>query len=72
MNFKSIPLLISLMLMATSSVAADYPKPIQSAVNASVKVVTEFTAPAGMKGWVMQQGSQYSIVWPPVLLNAAS
>lgn len=63
MKFKSIPLLIGAMLMATSAVAADYPKPIQSAVNAGLKVVADFAAPSGLKGWVMQQGSQYSIVY---------
>ena len=63
MRIKSISLLLGMMLMATSALAADYPKAIQGAVKAGLKVVADFDTPAGLKGWVMQQGTQYSIVY---------
>ncbi|MES1982468.1 MAG: thiol:disulfide interchange protein DsbG [Pseudomonadota bacterium] len=62
MLFKKISFLIGVVLVS-SVYAADYPKPIQTAVNAGLKVITDFPTPAGLHGWVMQQGNQYSIVY---------
>ena len=43
--------------------AESYPKPIQQAVDAGVKVVKTFPAASGLTGWVLSQGGQYSVVF---------
>lgn len=43
--------------------AENYPKPIQQAVDAGVKVEKTFAAASGLTGWVLAQGGQYSIVF---------
>jgi thiol:disulfide interchange protein DsbG len=63
MQFKNMCYLISATLLSSSVYAAEYPKPIQAAVNAGLNVITDFPTPAGLRGWVMQQGNQYSIVY---------
>jgi thiol:disulfide interchange protein DsbG len=62
MKLKSV-LIAGAMLVALTASAADYPKPIQKAVEAGLKVVTDFSTPSGLKGWVMQKNGQYSIVY---------
>ena len=42
--------------------AGNYPKPIQQAVDAGVKVEKTFPAASGLTGWVLSQGGQYSVV----------
>jgi thiol:disulfide interchange protein DsbG len=50
--------------MASSAFAATaQPKPIEMAVHAGMKVVQQFNAASGLKGWVLSQGGQYSIVY---------
>ena len=56
-------LIAGAMLAASTASAADYPKPIQKAVESGMKVVTEFATPSGLKGWVIQKNGQYSIVY---------
>jgi thiol:disulfide interchange protein DsbG len=43
--------------------AEAYPKPLQQAVDAGVKVVKSFPAASGLTGWVMSQGGRYTIVY---------
>lgn len=43
--------------------AESYPKPIQQAVDAGVKVEKTFQAASGLTGWVLSQGGQYSVVF---------
>lgn len=43
--------------------AENYPKPIQQAVDAGVKVEKTFPAASGLTGWVLSQGGQYSVVF---------
>jgi len=62
MKFKTV-LIASTILLATTASATDYPRPIQKAVEAGLKVVTDFDTPSGLKGWVMQKNGQYSIVY---------
>ena len=40
-----------------------YPKSIQQAVDAGVKVAKTFPAASGLTGWVLSQGGQYSLVF---------
>lgn len=55
------------MVLSTTLVAAHaaetYPKAVQQAVDAGVKVIKSFPAASGMTGWVLSQGGQYSIVY---------
>jgi thiol:disulfide interchange protein DsbG len=62
MKLKSV-LIIGAMLVASTASAADYPKPIQKAVESGLKIVTDFATPSGLKGWVIQKNGQYSIVY---------
>jgi thiol:disulfide interchange protein DsbG len=48
---------------ADVSSAEPYPKPIQQAADAGVKVENTFPAVSGLTGWVLSQGGQYSIVF---------
>lgn len=41
----------------------NYPKPIQQAVDAGVKMEKTFPAASGLTGWVLSQGGQYSVVF---------
>lgn len=43
--------------------AENYPKPIQQAVDAGVKVEKTFPAASGLTGWVLSQGAQSSVVF---------
>jgi len=43
--------------------AEDYPKAIQQAVKAGVKVEKTFPAASWLTGWVLSQGGQYSVVY---------
>ncbi|WP_234484081.1 thiol:disulfide interchange protein DsbG [Noviherbaspirillum pedocola] len=43
--------------------AEAYPKPLQQAVDAGVKVVKSFPAASGLTGWVVSQGGRYTIVY---------
>ena len=43
--------------------AENYPKPIQHAVDAGVKVEKTFPAASGLTGWVLSQGGQFSVVF---------
>lgn len=53
-----------LIAISMSALSADaYPKQIQTAVDAGVKVVKTFPAASGLTGWVLSQGGQYSIVF---------
>lgn len=54
---------VMLALSASAVSAEAYPKPIQEAVNAGVKVVKTFPAASGLTGWVMAQGGQHSMVF---------
>lgn len=55
---------VALLLAASGCASAeDYPKPLQEAVNAGVKVVRSFPAASGLTGWVLSQGGQSSIVF---------
>jgi thiol:disulfide interchange protein DsbG len=40
-----------------------YPKALQQAVDAGVRVVKSFPAASGLTGWVVSQGGRYSIVY---------
>lgn len=54
----------SLLVTASGRVAAEeYPKPIQIAVNAGVKVVRKFPAQSGLTGWVLLQAGRHSVVY---------
>jgi thiol:disulfide interchange protein DsbG len=54
----------ALLVMVSGCVSAeDYPKPIQEAVDAGVKVVRTFPAASGLTGWVLSQGGQSSVVF---------
>lgn len=49
---------------ALDALAADnYPKAIQGAVNAGVKVVKQFPAASGLTGWVLSDHGQHSIIY---------
>lgn len=50
-------------ISATAYSAETYPKPIQEAVDAGVKVVKTFPAASGLTGWVVSQSGQHSIVF---------
>jgi thiol:disulfide interchange protein DsbG len=43
--------------------AQAYPKILNQAVNAGVKVVRSFPAVSGLTGWVLSQGGHYSVVY---------
>ncbi len=43
--------------------AEDYPKAIQGAVDAGLKVVKTFPAASGLTGWVLSQGGRHSVVF---------
>lgn len=54
-------------VLATTSLSAcsteKYPKAIQDAVDAGLKVVKTFPAASGLTGWVLTQGGRHSIVF---------
>ncbi|MDQ9172353.1 thiol:disulfide interchange protein DsbG [Oxalobacteraceae bacterium R-40] len=55
---------VALFGSAVDALAAnDYPKAIQGAVNAGVKVVKQFPAASGLTGWVLSDHGQYSIIY---------
>ncbi|MGV3742450.1 MAG: hypothetical protein ACO1NO_09105, partial [Burkholderiaceae bacterium] len=55
---------LALLGAALDASAADtYPKAIQGAVNAGVKVVKQFPAASGLTGWVLSVHGQYSIIF---------
>ncbi|SMP63880.1 Thiol:disulfide interchange protein DsbC [Noviherbaspirillum suwonense] len=43
--------------------ADSFPRPIQQAVDAGVKVEKSFSAASGLTGWVLSQGGQHSVVF---------
>ncbi len=43
--------------------AEQYPKPIQGAIQAGVKVEKQFPAASGLTGWVLSREGQYSVVY---------
>lgn len=54
----------SLLLASAHALAAeDYPKQIQVAINAGMKVIKTFPAASGLTGWVLSQGSRNSVVF---------
>lgn len=71
-SFPSFPFsqLVSgaVLLSASACVfsAESYPKPIQQAVDAGVKVEKKFQAASGLTGWVLSQGGEYSVVFTTV------
>lgn len=55
---------LALLGAALDALAADtYPKAIQGAVNAGVKVVKQFPAASGLTGWVLSDHGQHSIIY---------
>jgi thiol:disulfide interchange protein DsbG len=65
MNFRVVAALVSLgFLSAIPALAAtSYPKPLEPAIKAGVKVVKSFPAASSLTGWVLSQGGRYSIVY---------
>lgn len=58
------PAAFMLAISADSASAAEaYPKALQGAIDAGVKVVKTFPAASGLTGWVLSQGGQHSIVF---------
>lgn len=54
----------SLLLASANALAAeDYPKQIQVAINAGMKVLKTFPAASGLTGWVLSQGGRNSVVF---------
>jgi thiol:disulfide interchange protein DsbG len=49
--------------LVTAHAGETYPKPLQQAVDAGVKVVKSFPAASGLTGWVLSQGGRYTIVY---------
>ena len=61
-----IPLAGAVVLLSSAGdvfSADNYPKAIQQAVNAGVKVEKTFPATSSLTGWVLSQGGQYSVVY---------
>lgn len=52
-----------LLIASGCSSAEDYPKAIQGAVDAGLKVVKTFPAQSGLTGWVLSQGGQHTVVY---------
>jgi thiol:disulfide interchange protein DsbG len=55
---------VALLCSAADALSAEtYPKAIQQAVDAGVKVEKTFPAASSLTGWVLSQGGQYSVVY---------
>lgn len=61
---RSIACLAAALALSASAVgAANYPKPIERAVGAGLKVEKSFPAVSGLTGWVLSRDGRYSVVY---------